>query len=114
MKKLITLALSFALAFAPAVALTGCEGWEKLSSGGIAVESVERDDNGYIVEEAVKQAAFTMAEVMDAEVDSCETKLDDSSDPATWTVDFDANGTSYHYVVNAENGDLIDFSSLSI
>ena len=33
------------------------------------------------------------------------------NDPVTWTVDFDANGTSYHYVVDAETGDLVDFSS---
>jgi hypothetical protein len=29
----------------------------------------------------------------------------------TWTVDFDANSTSYHYVVDDETGDLVDFSS---
>lgn len=114
MKKLITLALACALAFVPAVALSGCEGWETVSSGGIAVDSVERDDKGYIVEEAAKEAAFTMAEVMEAEVTSVSTELDESSDPVKWTVNFDANGTSYHYVVNAENGDLIDFSSLSL
>ncbi|MBQ9315912.1 MAG: PepSY domain-containing protein [Atopobiaceae bacterium] len=32
----------------------------------------------------------------------------------TWTVDFDANGTSYHYVVDAETGDLVDFSSFGL
>ena len=55
-----------------------------------------------------------MAEVMEAECTLIDTSLNTSGNPVTWTVDFDANGTSYHYVVNAENGDLIDFSSLGI
>ena len=113
MKKIVSLALAATLACAPALALVGCGGFEQISSGGIAIESVERDADGYIVEDAVKEAALTMAEVYDESMCTMmETELDTSGSPATWTVDFDANGTSYHYVVNAENGDLIDFSSL--
>lgn len=112
MKRIATFALTAVLAFTPALALVGCSGWEKLTSGGIAIESVERDADGYIVEDAVKQAALTMAEVNDeAFCTSMETKLDTSSSPAQWTVDFDADGTSYHYVVNAEDGELITFES---
>ena len=111
--KYITTVLALTLALVPAGALVGCGGWEKLSSGGIAIESVERDENGYIIEDAVKEAAFTMAEVTEAEVTSVATVLDNSSDPVKWVVDFDANGTSYHYAINAENGDLIDFESMS-
>lgn len=114
MRKSIALAFVAALAFTPALALAGCGGWESLTSGGIALESVERDDKGYIVEDAAKEAAFTMADVTEAEVMMVDTALDESSDPAKWIVDFDANGTSYHYVVNAENGDLIDFASLTL
>ena len=112
MKKLVTIAVAVALACGAPVALVGCgEGWETVSSGGIATDSVERDENGYIVEEAAKEAAFAKAEVMEAEVTLVETSLDTTGDPVTWTVDFDANGTSYHYVVDAETGDLVDFSS---
>ena len=115
MKRLVAIALASVLACGAPLALAGCgDGWETVSSGGIAVDSVERDDNGYIAEEAAKEAAFTMAEVLEAECTLVDTKLDDSSDPVTWTVDFDANGTSYHYVVNAENGDLVTFSSLGL
>lgn len=114
MRKSIALAFVAALAFTPALALAGCGGWESLTSGGIALESVERDDKGYIAEDAAKEAAFTMADVTEAEVMMVDTALDESSDPAKWIVDFDANGTSYHYVVNAENGDLIDFASLTL
>lgn len=112
MKRLATIAIAVALACGAPVALAGCgDGWETVSSGGIAVDSVERDENGYIVEDAAKEAAFTMAEVMEAECTLVDANLDTAGDPVTWTVNFDANGTSYHYVVNAENGDLIDFSS---
>lgn len=115
MKRIITLALTLALATVPVLGLTACGGnWETLTSGGIAIESVERDENGYIDEDDVLMAAFNMAEVMEPEVMSYETELDTSSDPVTWTVNFDADGTTYHYVVNAENGDLIDFSSISL
>ena len=115
MKKLVIIALSATLAFGASAALVGCgDGWETVSSGGITIDSVERDENGYIAEDAAKQAAFTMAEVMEDECTLIDTNLDTSGNPVTWTVDFDANGTSYHYVVNAENGDLIDFSSLGI
>jgi uncharacterized membrane protein YkoI len=48
---------------------------------------------------------------MEAEATLVETSLDTAGDPVTWTVGFDANGTSYHYVVDAETGDLVDFSS---
>jgi glycosyltransferase involved in cell wall biosynthesis len=113
MKKLVTIAVAAAIACGAPVVLAGCgDGWETVSSGGIAVDSVDRDENGYIVEEAAKEAAFTMAEVTEGECTLVDASLDTSGDPVTWTVDFDANGTSYHYVVNAENGDLIDFSSL--
>jgi uncharacterized membrane protein YkoI len=112
MKRFVSIILAAILACGAPVVLVGCgDGWETMSSGGIAVDSVERDENGYIVEDAAKEAAFTMAEVMEAEASLVETNLDTSGNPVTWTVDFDANGTSYHYVVNAENGDLVDFSS---
>jgi uncharacterized membrane protein YkoI len=112
MKRFVSIILAAILACGAPVVLVGCgDGWETRSSGGIAVDSVERDENGYIVEDAAKEAAFTMAQVMEAEVSLVETNLDTSGNPVTWTVDFDANGTSYHYVVNAENGDLVDFSS---
>ena len=115
MKKIVTIALSATLAFGASTALVGCgNGWETVSSGGIAIDSVERDENGCIAEDAAKEAALTMAEVTEAECTLIDTNLDTSGNPVTWTVDFDANGTSYHYVVNAENGDLIDFSSLGI
>lgn len=115
MKRLVIIALSATIVFGASVALVGCGGgWETVSSGGITIDSVERDENGYIVEDAAKQAAFTMAEVMEAECTFIDTNLDTSGNPVTWTVNFEANGTSYHYVVNAENGDLIDFSSLGI
>ena len=114
MKKFITLCLASMLALAPAVTLAGCGGWEKLTNGGIAIESAERDDKGYIVEEVAKEGAFRTAEITEAECDLVYTQLDESQSPARWIVDFDANGTSYHYVVNAENGELIDFTSLSL
>lgn len=112
MKRVAAFVLTATLALAPAPAVAGCSGWETVTSGGIAIESVERDADGYITEDAVKQAALTMAEVNDeAFCTSMETKLDKSSSPAQWTVDFDADGTSYHYVVNAEDGELITFES---
>lgn len=115
MKRIITLALTLALATVPVLSLTACgDGWETLTSGGIAIESVERDENGYIDGDDVLEAAFRMAEVMEPEVLTYEAELDTSSDTAKWIVNFDTADTSYHYVVNAENGDLIDFSSVSL
>ena len=112
---IIALALAAALAFTLAPALVGCGGWETVTSGGIAIDSVERDANGYIVEDAVKEAALTMAEVYDEALCTyIDAELDESADPVQWVVDFDAEGTSYHYVVDAENGDLISFSSTSL
>ena len=115
MKRIVTIVLALSLALVPALALTGCgDGWETVSSGGIAIDSVERDENGYIVESAAKDAALTMAEVFDeALCSTMVTELDQTSDPVKWVIDFDAEGTSYHYEVNAENGDLIDFTSFS-
>ncbi len=114
-KGVITLMISAALALMLAPAIVGCDGWETITSGGIAIDSVERDANGYIVEDAVKEAALTMAEVYDEALCTyIDAELDESADPVQWVVDFDAEGTSYHYVVNAENGDLISFSSTSL
>lgn len=111
-KKIIGIALAGMLALAPTVALTGCEGWQTITSGGIDIENAERDADGYITEEEAKKGALNKAEILDeAFVDLIEAELDKSGDPVKWVVDFDSEGTSYHYEVNAENGDLIDFSS---
>ena len=115
MRKVISFALAGMLALAPALSLTGCGGFKQTTSGGIVLEEVERDKNGYIAEDAVKKAALAMADIYDEALCTyVDTKLDTSSDPARWIVDFDQDGTSYRYVVNAENGDLIDFSTLSL
>lgn len=116
MKRIINLALAATLTLMPALVLTGCgDGWETVTSGGIAIESVERDADGYIVEEAVKQAALMKAEITDEALCTfIDAELDKSADPVVWVVNFDADGISYHYVVNAENGDLVTFSSLGL
>ena len=116
MRKIMQVALAAAIALAPAAMMAGCEGWETVTNGGIAIDSAERDANGYIVEEAARAGALRMADetLTEAECTMIESRLDDSESPARWVVDFDAYGTSYHYVVDAESGELIDFQSLTL
>lgn len=113
-RRSIAACLAIALATGSTVMLVGC-GMKAATSGGIVLDEAERDERGYLSEAEVTQAALRMANVLDeAECTLLEAELDEDTTPARWVVDFDADGVSYRYVVDAKNGDLIDFSQLSL
>ena len=105
MNRAVALCLSAALACAP---LVGCGGWKTLTSAGIDMGAVSFDDKGYIEKDDVKAAVLQQEQLVEAECLSVSIELDESKSPAAYVMDFASASSTYHYVVDAKTGDLID------